>query len=152
MMELLIKYQLSNYCLVVIIYITQRPQRKYPRDYLRQYDITISYVKGTLNKAADGLSRAHDDGLTRYDDLVTARHPALGLLKAPKLKEGEVLPINDYLTKCEDYLTDHWPKVLKDYESQCKAEGNTPDLECFKPKVDIVPQRLSNLAKTYKKK
>ena len=37
MMELLIKYQLSNYCLVVIIYITQRPQRKYPRDYLRHW-------------------------------------------------------------------------------------------------------------------
>ena len=28
------------------------------------------------------------------------------------------------LTKCEDYLSDHWPNVLKEYESQLLAEGN----------------------------
>jgi hypothetical protein len=27
--------------------------------------VSISHVKGTLNKAAGGLSRAHDDGLTK---------------------------------------------------------------------------------------
>ncbi len=41
---------------------------------------SISYVKGTQNKAADGLSRAYDDGLVKYDDLITARHPALNKL------------------------------------------------------------------------
>ena len=101
-----------------------------------EYDISISYVKGVLNKAADGLSRAHDDGLVKYDDQITARHPALGLLSAPKLKEGTVLKLNDYLTLCEDYLSTHWPLVLKDYESQLKAEGKTPEMDCFKAKVD----------------
>ena len=112
-----------------------------------EYDISISYIKGALNKAADGLSRAFDDGLTKYDDQVTARHPALELLQAPELKDGESLKINDYLIKCEDYLADHWPKVLKDYESQCKAEGITPNMECFNQNVEETPQRLSNLEK-----
>ena len=112
-----------------------------------EYDISISYIKGSLNKAADGLSRAWDDGLTKYDDQVTARHPALELLQAPELKDGEVMKLNDYLTHCEDYLSDHWPKVLKEYESQLTTEGQTPDMECFKPKVEKPPQRLSNLDK-----
>ncbi len=112
-----------------------------------EYDISISYIKGSLNKAADGLSRAWDDGLTKYDDQVTARHPALELLQAPELKDGEVMKLNDYLTHCEDYLSDHWPKVLKEYESQLTTEGQTPDMECFKPKVEKPPQRLSNFDK-----
>ena len=67
-----------------------------------EYDISISYIKGAVNKAADGLSRAFDDGLTKFDDQVTARHPALELLQAPELEEGEVLKLSDYLTHCED--------------------------------------------------
>ena len=108
-----------------------------------EYDISISYVKGTLNKAADGLSRAHDDGLTKYDDQITARHPALGLLLAPELKEGTVLKLNDYLDLCEDYLSTHWPKVLKDFESQLRSEGKAPDMDCFKAKVDTDPRKLN---------
>jgi hypothetical protein len=51
------------------------------------------------------------------------------------------------LTKCEDYLSDHWPKVLKEYESQLIAEGKTPDMDCFNTSVGIGQQRLSNLDK-----
>ena len=38
------------------------------------------------------------------------------------------MKLNNYLTQCEDYLSDHWPKVLKDYESRVVAEGKTPDM------------------------
>ena len=85
---------------------------------ISEYDISISYVKGTANKAADGLSRAYDDGLTKFDDQITARHPALQKLEAPELPEGEVMKLTDYLDKCEDFLSTHWPKVLKEYEEQ----------------------------------
>ena len=112
-----------------------------------EYDISISYVKGVLNKAADGLSRAHDDGLTKYDDQVTARHPALELLQAPEMKEGEIIKLSEYLTQCEDYLSKHWPLVLKEYESKLIAEGKTPDMECFKANVDDKSQKLSNIEK-----
>jgi hypothetical protein len=57
------------------------------------------------------------------------------------------MKLNDYLTHCGDYLSDQWPKVLKDYESKLIAESKNPDMECFKPKVDIPPQRLSNFEK-----
>ena len=83
---------------------------------ISEYDISISYVKGTANKAADGLSRAYDDGLTKFDDQITARHPALQKLEAPELPEGEVMKLTDYLDKCDDFLSTHWPKILKEYE------------------------------------
>ena len=112
-----------------------------------EYDISISFLKGTLNKAADGLSRAHDDGLTKYDDLITARHPALELLQAPELPEGEVLKLSDYLVKCDDYLTDHWPKVLKQYEEKKLSLGEDPDLENLNQKLNQAQQKLNNLEK-----
>ena len=112
-----------------------------------EYDISISYVKGTLNKAADGLSRAHDDGLVKYDDLITARHPALELLTAPEMQEGEILKLNDYLVKCDDYLSEHWPKILKEYEAQQIASGKTTDLKNLKLRSDNVQQKLSNFDK-----
>ena len=112
-----------------------------------EYDLSISYVKGALNKAADGLSRQHDDGLTKYDDLITARHPALEHLTAPELQEGEVLKLNDYLAKCDEYLSEHWPKILNKYEDQQIAKGNKTDSESLKLKSDKVPQRLSNIDK-----
>ena len=83
---------------------------------ISEYDISISYVKGTANKAADGLSRAYDDGLTKFDDQITARHPALQKLEAPELPEGEIMKLTDYLDKCEDFLSTHWPKILKEYD------------------------------------
>jgi hypothetical protein len=85
---------------------------------ISEFDISISYVKGTQNKAADGLSRAYDDGLVKYDDLITARHPALNELGAPELAPGEVLKLGEYLEKCDDYLSTHWPKILKEFESR----------------------------------
>ena len=85
---------------------------------ISEFDISISYVKGTQNKAADGLSRAYDDGLVKYDDLITARHPALNKLEAPELPPGEVMKLGEYLTKCDDFLESHWPKLLKEYEAE----------------------------------
>ena len=112
-----------------------------------EYDISISYVKGTLNKAADGLSRAHEDGLTKYDDLITARHPALEFLGAPELPAGELLKLNDYLEQCDGYLTEHWPKVLKEYEAYKLSKGENPDLENLNQKLSPAQQKLSNEAK-----
>ena len=100
-----------------------------------EYDLTVSYVQGTKNKAADGLSRAYDDGLTKYDDQITARHPALEKLEAPKLNDGETLQLNDYLAKCDDYLSEHWPRIIKEYETQQLAEGKDPDTECLKQEM-----------------
>ncbi len=91
---------------------------------ISEYDISISYVKGTANKAADGLSRAYDDGLTKFDDQITARHPALEKLEAPELPEGEVMKLTDYLDKCEDFLSTHWPKILKEHEELNPVKGD----------------------------
>ena len=110
-----------------------------------EYDISISFVKGMLNKAADGLPRAYDDGLTKYDDLITARHPALGLLSAPKPKEGEDSKLNDYLAVYEGYLSEHWPKVLRDFEIQQASEEKTPDINCFKDNMGDMPRKLSRM-------
>ena len=85
---------------------------------ISEYDISISYVKGTKNMAADGLSRAYDDGLVKYDDQITARHPALNKLQAPELPPGEILKLSDYLVKCDKFLESHWPKILKEYEDE----------------------------------
>ena len=100
-----------------------------------EYDITISYVKGTQNKAADGLSRAFDDGTVKYDDQITARHPALNSLGAPSLVEGEALKLTDYLDKCDDYINTHWPKILKEYEEQQLALGKVVDSEVLKSRI-----------------
>ena len=90
-----------------------------------EYDISISYVKGTQNKAADGLSRAFDDGTVKYDDQLTARHPALNELGAPKLEDGEVMKLNEYLDKCDEYLSTEWPPILAKFEKE-QAEMKHP--------------------------
>ena len=112
-----------------------------------EYDISVSYIKGTKNKLADGLSRAFDDGLTKYDDQITARHPALNKLEAPEIAEGESLRLNDYLGKCDEYLSDHWPKVLKEYENQQKALGKEPDTDCLKQGMQVSTQNINNITK-----
>ena len=63
------------------------------------------------------------------------------------MKEGEIIKLSEYLTQCEDYLSKHWPLVLKEYESKLIAEGKTPDMECFKANVDDKSQKLSNIEK-----
>jgi hypothetical protein len=112
-----------------------------------EYDITVSYIKGTKNKLADGLSRAFDDGQTKYDDQITARHPALNNLGAPEIKQGELLKLNDYLEKCDDYLSEHWPIALKEYENQQIALGNEPDTDCLKHEVKLVSQYVTDSEK-----
>ncbi len=72
---------------------------------ISEFDISISYVKGTQNKAADGLSRAYDDGLVKYDDLITARHPALDKLEAPELPPNEVMKLGEYFIHIETHKT-----------------------------------------------
>ncbi len=76
------------------------------------------FVKGTQNKAADGLSQAYDDGLVKYDDLVTARHPALDKLDAPEIPSGEIMKLGEYLEKCDNFLESHWPELLEKYEAE----------------------------------
>ncbi len=56
--------------------------------------------------------------MVKYDDLITARHPALNKLEAPELPPGEVMKLGEYLTKCEDFLESHWPKLLEEYEAE----------------------------------
>jgi len=68
-----------------------------------EYDITVSFVQGVKNKAADGLSRAYDTGLTKCDDQVSNRHPALEYLGAPPMKEGS-MKLDSYLEVCENYI------------------------------------------------
>jgi hypothetical protein len=108
-----------------------------------EYDITISYVKGTQNKAADGLSRAFDDGTVKYDDQLTARHPALNELGAPKLEDGEILKLNDYLDKCDEYLATEWPPILKKFEEDQLLSKNSDKTKLKRKLGDTEKNTLS---------
>jgi len=115
---------------------------------ISEFDISISYVKGTQNKAADGLSRAYDDGNVKYDDLITARHPALNKLEAPELPPNETMKLGDYLKKCDEFLEGHWPKLLKEYEAENpKGLDNLPE----RIKEKELKQNDSNIDKSLDK-
>jgi len=113
---------------------------------INEFDITVSYIKGTSNRAADGLSRAFDDGLTQWDDLTTARHPAVNLLEAPELQPGEAVPLVDYMEKCDKFLVTHWPEIMKKYEIQQIQKGEKADFTGLQTEVGK-PQKLCNIEK-----
>jgi hypothetical protein len=95
-----------------------------------EYDITVSFVQGVNNKAADGLSRAYDTGLTKCDDQISNRHPALEYLGAPPIKNGS-MKLDSYLEECEGYI--QWPKLLERYK---KENDEKTDLENVKNKIN----------------
>ena len=97
-----------------------------------EYDITVSFVQGVKNKAADGLSRAYDTGLTKCDDQVSNRHPALEYLGAPPMKEGS-MKLDSYLEVCENYIQQEWPKLLEQYKEN---NDEKTDLENVKNKIN----------------
>jgi len=97
-----------------------------------EYDITVSFVQGVKNKAADGLSRAYDTGLTKCDDQVSNRHPALEYLGAPPVKDGS-MKLDSYLEECENYIQQEWPKILEEYK---KENDEKTDLENVSYKIN----------------
>ncbi len=118
---------------------------------ISEFDISISYVKGTQNKAADGLSRAYDDGLVKYDDLITARHPALDKLEAPALPPGEIQKLGDYLVQCDKFLETHWPKLLDEYEvNNPKGLDNLPERIKEKELNQLSLNKIVSLDKRFK--
>ena len=88
-----------------------------------EYDITVSFVQGVKNKAADGLSRAYDTGLIKYDDQVSNRHPALEYLGAPPIEEGS-MKLENYLEECGRYIQQEWPKLLDQYQKDNDTKTN----------------------------
>jgi len=114
---------------------------------ISEFDISISYVKGIKNKAADGLSRAYDDGLVKYDDQITPRHPALDKLEAPELPPGEIMKLSDYLGECDKFLECHWPKILKEYETENpKGIDNLPEVIKDREQKELNPMKVNNLS------
>jgi hypothetical protein len=97
-----------------------------------EYDITVSFVQGVKIKAADGLSRAYDTGLTKCDDQVSNRHPALERLGAPPIKNGS-MKLDNYLEECENYIQQEWPKILEQYK---KENDEKTDLENVSHKIN----------------
>ena len=89
---------------------------------IQEYDVTIGYIPGPKNKAADGLSRAFDDGTIKCDNVIANRHPALEYLGAPSLDEGEVLKLTEYLKVCENFLEAEIPRILAKHEATKTAE------------------------------
>ena len=59
------------------------------------------------------------------------------------------MKLNDYLEKCDDYLSTHWPRVLRDYESQQDAEGHAKATILDQVEVESKPQKLSEIDKKF---
>ena len=57
------------------------------------------------------------------------------------------MKLNECLVKCDDYLSTHWPKVLREYESQQAAEGHATAPNLDQVEVGSKPQKLSSLDK-----
>ncbi len=107
-----------------------------------EYDITVSFVQGVKNKAADGLSRAHDTGLIKCDDQVTNKHPALEYLGAPPIEEGSI-KLEAYLDRCERYVQKEWPILLEKYK---EGTNDKADLENVEIKIDKETSYVNRLA------
>jgi hypothetical protein len=99
-------------------------------------------VQGVKNKAADGLSRAHDTGLIKCDDQVTNKHPALEYLGAPPIEEGSI-KLEAYLDRCERYVQKEWPILLERYK---EGTNDKADLENVEIKIDKETSYVNRLA------
>lgn len=93
---------------------------------LQEYDIDIKYVPGPKNKAADGLSRMHDTGEIRCDNLLANKDPLFELMGAPQLAEGQQVSKEVYLQLCEAYLETIWPKLVAKYNERLAELGRPP--------------------------
>ena len=78
---------------------------------VQEYDLSVSFVQGVKNKAADGLSRAFDNGIEACDNKSSLKDPLYEQLTAPKFDEGQSMKLSEYLDHCYPYLEKKWPKV-----------------------------------------
>ena len=76
---------------------------------LGELDIEIVYVPGEKNKAADALSRAHEDHLPKMDNTEWLRDPRVVNLHPPDaLKDGK---IRSFL-ECKDIVSEHVSRTV----------------------------------------
>ena len=85
---------------------------------VQEYDMTVSFVQGAKNKAADGLSRAWDTEAEPCDDQSALRHPALEKLQAPSLEEGQSMRLTEYMDFCDPYVKSEWPRLMAEYDKK----------------------------------
>jgi hypothetical protein len=107
-----------------------------------EYDITVSFVQGVKNKAADGLSRAYDTGLIKCDDQVSNRHPALEYLGAPPIR-GASMKLESYLEECGHYIQQEWPKIMEQYQKENNQKTNVGNVSIRANNEILYVQKIS---------
>ena len=90
---------------------------------VQEYDLSVSFVQGVKNKAADGLSRAFDDGVEACDNQSSLKDPLYEQLTAPRLDEGKSMKLSEYLDHCYPYLEKEWPKIKEAYDKDPQKFG-----------------------------